>query len=145
MMAAGEKQGSVTVTLPEDGSFAYNEGLDRFRAARVSKQCRPAKVRETVTAVPFFNMDRQQAHQLLDQLPPAQFTAIARLLQVLASTDAVEPLAHSLARAPIEEEEITPETAEALDRARESLACGEGIPHAEILREFALHRRTGQK
>lgn len=32
-------------------------------------------------------MDRQQAHQLLDQLGPAQFTAVAQLLEVMA----VEP------------------------------------------------------
>ena len=38
----------------------------------------------------------------------------------------------------MEEEEITPETSEALDRARASLARGEGIPYAEILREFGL-------
>ena len=52
----------------------------------------------------------------------------------------MEPLAHSLAQAPIEEEEITPETAESLDRARASLARGEGIPHAEVLREFGLNQ-----
>ena len=85
-------------------------------------------------------MDRQQAHHLLDQLGPAQFTAIARLLEILASTDGTEPLAHSLALAPVEEEEITPETAEALDRARASLVRGEGIPHAEVLREFGLEQ-----
>lgn len=39
----------------------------------------------------------------------------------------------------MEEEEITPETAAALDRARASLARGEGIPHEEILREFGLN------
>jgi hypothetical protein len=42
------------------------------------------------------------------------------------------------ANAPVEEEEITPETAAALDLARESLARGEGIPHEDILREFGL-------
>ena len=50
----------------------------------------------------------------------------------------VEPLSRSLATAPVEEEEITPETAEALGRAKASLARGEGIPHDEILREFGL-------
>jgi len=50
----------------------------------------------------------------------------------------VEPLARSLTLTPVEEEEITPETAAALDRARASLARGEGIPHEEILREFGL-------
>ena len=84
-------------------------------------------------------MDRQQAHQLLDQLGPAQFTAVAQLLVVLAIGEEVEPLELSLAHAPVEEEEITVETAAALDRARTSLARGEGIPHAEILREFGLN------
>lgn len=50
----------------------------------------------------------------------------------------VEPLARSLVLAPVEEEEITPETAEALNRSRASLTRGEGIPHEEILREFGL-------
>ncbi len=50
----------------------------------------------------------------------------------------VEPLSRSLASAPVEEEEITSETAAALDRARASLARGEVIPHEDILREFGL-------
>lgn len=81
-------------------------------------------------------MDRQQAHQLLDRLAPAQFTAVAQLLEVLATGP--EPLLRSLSQAPVEEEEITPETAAALDRSRASLARGQGIPHDEILREFGL-------
>ena len=85
-------------------------------------------------------MDRQQAHQLLDQLGPAQFTAVAQLLVVLANGEAVEPLRHALAQVPVEEEEITGETAAALDRARASVARGEGIPHTEVLREFGLSR-----
>jgi hypothetical protein len=36
----------------------------------------------------------------------------------------------------MDEEEITPETAAALERARASLARGEGIPHEDIQREF---------
>jgi hypothetical protein len=70
---------------------------------------------------------------LLDQLGPAQFDAVVRLLEVM-----VEPLTRSLALAPVEEEGITPDTAAALERARASLARGEGIPHEEILREFGL-------
>jgi hypothetical protein len=52
----------------------------------------------------------------------------------------IEPLAHSLAHAGVEEEEITPETAAAIDRARASLNRGEGIPHDDILREFGLKK-----
>ena len=51
-----------------------------------------------------------------------------------------EPLSRSLALPPVEDEEITSETAAALDRARASLSRGEGIPHEEILREFGLSK-----
>jgi hypothetical protein len=77
--------------------------------------------------------ERQQAHALLDMLPQEKLTAVRSLLEVM-----VEPLSRSLASAPVEEEEVTPETAAALDRARASLAQGEGIPHQDILREFGL-------
>jgi len=82
---------------------------------------------------PDLTQERREAHALLDMLPPAKLEAVRSLLEVM-----VEPLARSLALAPVEEEEITPETAAALDCARASLARGEGIPHEEILREFGL-------
>ena len=82
---------------------------------------------------PNLNQERQQAHALLDLLPAAKLNAVRTLLEVM-----VEPLARSLALAAAEDEEITPETAAALDRARASLARGEGVPHEEILREFGL-------
>ena len=85
-------------------------------------------------------MDRQRAHLLLDQLGPRKFTAVAQLLEVLASSEGAAPLNHSLALASVEEEQITPETAEALARARSSLARGKGIAHTEIMREFGLTR-----
>jgi hypothetical protein len=84
---------------------------------------------------PDLNQERQQAHALLDMLPAAKLNAVRSLLAVM-----VEPLARSLTLAPVEEEEISRETAEALDRARASLTRGEGIPHEEILREFGLNQ-----
>ena len=84
---------------------------------------------------PDLNQERLQAHALLDLLPAAKLNAVRSLLEVM-----VEPLARSLALAPVEEEEITPETAAALDSARASLARGEGIPHEEIRREFGLNQ-----
>lgn len=77
--------------------------------------------------------ERQQAHALLDMLPEEKLSAVRGLLEVM-----VEPLAHSLDAAPVEDEELTPDTAAALERARASLARGEGIPHQEVLREFGL-------
>ena len=77
--------------------------------------------------------EKKQAHELIERLPPTQLSAVVVLLEAM-----LDPAA--LANAPMENEEITPETAAALDRARESLARGEGIPHEEILREFGLSK-----
>jgi hypothetical protein len=74
---------------------------------------------------------KEHAHALLDMLPEEKLTAVVGLLEVL-----VEPLSRSLASAPVEEEEITPDTAAAIERARASLARGEGISHEDIRREF---------
>jgi hypothetical protein len=82
---------------------------------------------------PDLTVERRQAHALLDMLPAEKLNAIRNLLEVM-----VEPLTRSLALAPVEEDEISSETAAALDRARASLANGQGIPHEEILREFGL-------
>jgi hypothetical protein len=79
------------------------------------------------------DQERRLAHALLDLLPAEKLNAVRTLLEVM-----LEPLSRSLATAPVEEEEVTAETAAALDRARSSLVRGEGIPHAEILREFGL-------
>jgi hypothetical protein len=76
---------------------------------------------------------RQEARALLDVLPDEKLTSVRSLLEVM-----VEPLARSLALAPVDDEELTPETSAALDRASASLARGEGISHEEILSEFGL-------
>ena len=72
---------------------------------------------------------------MLDMLPQEKLAAVRSLLEVM-----VEPLSRSLASAPIDEEEVTPETAAALDRARTSLARGEGIRHEDVLREFGMDK-----
>ena len=76
---------------------------------------------------------RQQAHLLLDVLPEEKLFAVHNLLEVM-----VEPLSRSLAMAPVEDEELTPETMAALNRASASLDRGEGVSHKEMLREFGL-------
>ena len=77
--------------------------------------------------------ERQQAHFLIDALPDDKIAAVRNLLEVM-----VEPLSHSLAMASVEDEDLSRETAAALDRARASLARGEGVSHEEVLREFGL-------
>ena len=82
---------------------------------------------------PDLTQERRQAHALLDLLPAEKLNAVRNLLEVM-----LEPLTRSLALAAMEHEELTPETAAALDRARAALDRGEGISHEEILREFGL-------
>ncbi len=81
------------------------------------------------------NQERREAHALLDLLPADKVNVVRNLLEVM-----VEPLARSLAEAAVDDRNITPETAAALDRARASLARGEGVPHDEVRREFGLEQ-----
>jgi hypothetical protein len=78
--------------------------------------------------------ERRRAHALLDRLSDDQIGAVRNLLEVM-----IEPLGRSLALAPVEDEDITAETAAALGRARESIARGEGLAHDDILRGFGLN------
>ena len=73
---------------------------------------------------PNLDQERRQSHALLDALAAEKLNAVRNLLEVM-----VEPLARSLALAQVEEEGLTDDTAAALDRARSSLARGEGISH----------------
>lgn len=68
-------------------------------------------------------------------LSPASLLPWSTLLQVMTS-----PLSRSLSLAPVEEEDLTAEAAEALESARVSLARGEGVAHEHIRREFGLEK-----
>jgi hypothetical protein len=79
--------------------------------------------------------DRLHAHALLDILPGEKVNAVLSLLEEMVP-DAGMSLAETLAKAEAEDEEITPEMAARLDRARASADRGETIPHEAILSEF---------
>ncbi len=67
--------------------------------------------------------ERQEAHALLDMLPPEKLGAVRNLLEVMIDVD---------------DEELTDEERTAIEASIASLDRGEGIPHEEILREFGL-------
>jgi hypothetical protein len=79
------------------------------------------------------SIERNRVHQLLDRLDQGQLAVIAQLLEVMA-----DPVARSLANAPVDESPISVEEAAALDAAHAAIQRGEGIPHEEIMREFGL-------
>jgi hypothetical protein len=77
--------------------------------------------------------EKQQAHDLIERLAPSQISAVVHLLEVMT-----DPVARSLARAPVDDEPVTEEEAREITAARASLDCGEGIPNQQLLAEFGL-------
>jgi len=77
--------------------------------------------------------ERQQAHALLDLLPQEKLTAVVHLLQAIS-----DPVARSIANAPIDDEPISEEERRAVEASREWLKDHEPISHEEVLAEFGL-------
>jgi hypothetical protein len=80
---------------------------------------------------------KQHAHELVDRLAAGQLDAVVRLLEVMT-----DPVARSLANAPIDDEPVTEEEVLDIAAARASFERGEGIPHEEVLAEFGLSRES---
>ena len=62
-------------------------------------------------------MDKQHAHQLLDQLGPGQFEAVVRLLEVMT-----DPANVSIADSPIDDEPVSEEEERAVAASKEWLS-----------------------
>jgi len=77
--------------------------------------------------------EKQQAHQLLEQLDAGQLSAVIHLLQVMT-----DPVARAIAHAPLDEEPLTQEEIEALDESREWRKHNKSIPHEELLAELGI-------
>jgi hypothetical protein len=76
---------------------------------------------------------RQQAHALLDQLPPAQLNAVRNLLQTMLS-----PVSQRLAQVPIDDESFTDEERQAVAESEEWLKKNEPIPLETVLADLGL-------
>jgi len=85
-------------------------------------------------------MDRQHAHQMLDQLGPGQLDAVVRLLEVLT-----QPVSYTLANAPLDDEPFTEEDRHAVAEAVDWLRHNEPIPHEQVLAEFGLTAADWEK
>ena len=77
---------------------------------------------------------KQELHLLIDQLPPDQVPAALRYIRYLR----IDPVLVSLLNAPSDDEPYTEAERERDAEAVASIARGEGVPHAEVLREFGL-------
>jgi hypothetical protein len=73
---------------------------------------------------PNLNQEREQAHALLDLLPPAKLGAVRSLLEVMVDED--------------DDGELTEEDRAAIQAGLDSLDKNGGIPMEEILADFGL-------
>ncbi len=78
-------------------------------------------------------MDKQHAHQLLDQLDPSQLEAVVRLLEVMT-----DPEIASIRNAPIDDEPATEEEERAVAASKEWFKNNRGIPMEEVAAELGL-------
>jgi hypothetical protein len=78
-------------------------------------------------------MDKQHAHQMLDQLGPGQFDAVVRLLEVLTDSENV-PIRH----APIDDEPESEEEAGAVAASKEWFKNHKGIPFEEVVADLGF-------
>ena len=76
---------------------------------------------------------KQQAHIMLDLLAPEKLSAVVGLLEVM-----LDPVARAIADAPIDDEPVTEEEANAIEEAREWLRHNKGIPHEQVLAELGI-------
>jgi hypothetical protein len=77
---------------------------------------------------------KQELHQLIDQLPTGQLAAALRYMHYLCA----DPVLLSLLNAPPDDEPYAEAQRERDAEAEASIARGDGIAHAEVLREFGL-------
>jgi hypothetical protein len=78
--------------------------------------------------------ERHDAHQLVERLPADQLSTVVRFMEFLL----LDPISRSLAIAPVDDEPLTGEEAEALEKSKEWFRHNQGIPHDEVLAEFGL-------
>jgi hypothetical protein len=76
---------------------------------------------------------KEHAHELIDRMAPGQIAAVVGLLEVM-----LDPVAHSLANAPVEDEPISQEENRAVAGSKAWLKEHEPIPNEEVLAEFGL-------
>lgn len=79
---------------------------------------------------------RIKLKELIDVLPEGDLYAVKRYVQFLHYLD--DPVAVSLAEAPLDDEPLTDEDIAAIKEAKEDMAAGRLISHEEMMRELGL-------
>jgi len=81
-------------------------------------------------------MTREAVHKLVDAIPENDVECAPRLLEALLRHR--DPVLLSLLAAAYDDEPLTAEDEAAALEGRKDIERGEGISHAEVMREFGL-------
>jgi len=79
--------------------------------------------------------NRDDLHQLIEQIPDSELTAAKRYLQFLRNVD---PVRKALDAAPIDDEPETEEEANAVRDAESDIRAGRSLTTEELKREIGL-------
>jgi hypothetical protein len=81
------------------------------------------------------NDTRQHVHELIDQLPPAQLSALASLLEAI-----LDPVSRALANAPIDDEPVTEQDRRRFQEGQRRFTehGAKGVAMEDVLAEFDL-------
>ncbi len=77
--------------------------------------------------------EKQQAHELIERLPPKQLSALVGLLEAM-----LDPASLALTNVPIDNEPVTAEDEKALGQAREWSKRNKSIPHEQVLADLGI-------
>jgi hypothetical protein len=80
---------------------------------------------------------KDRLYHLIEALPEREWETAARVLEALGAVEARRPL-YTRETAPVDDEPETDEERRAVEEAKAELARGEGVPAADVYREFGV-------
>jgi hypothetical protein len=76
---------------------------------------------------------KEHAHELIERMAPGQVAVVVNLLEII-----LDPVARSLAKAPVEDEPVSDEENRAVTASKTWLKNNEPIANEKVLAEFGL-------
>ena len=79
---------------------------------------------------------REQLHRIVELLPDSEVKAALRFVEYLRDTRRSDEVARMLMNAAEDDEPLTPEEADSLERAAEEARSGQTVPWEEVRRQI---------
>ena len=79
---------------------------------------------------------KERLHRLIDELPDEDIDAVERYLQSLCTHD--DPVLRAVRSAPVDDEPLTDEQREDIEKARNDLRAGNRVSDAQIRADLGL-------